>query len=341
MSISRRKLLKYGAVGSVGLTLSVAGALGLEFYQIVNDPCDIDIDEDREQSLKRSPSRSAKDFYHNAYGFRPYTLIADTNHTDLEIKKFFFSDNNVEYMGNAGVQHVFLERRSERNQFISSLIRGEITSEEFAKKWGKSKWLTEEDAMESNLRLANAIDVMNQYGIQPHAVDDASSLPTELWKLRKQVSDRQMEFLHKNCSESSVFHGKIGMSYWINKYFGYLPQNTEQEDKAYEVTQQHRKDDSTRIESIRTLSKGSSSVVLYGYAHFDDDAQSMHNLLKEESLLIAVFSTRALYLDFWRDNSDRKPDFIHIIEEDTVYQAASISFQDLENGHKNYPSPKI
>lgn len=334
----RWRIAMWGGGGLVGALALGVGILTKEAHDVINNPCPIDVEAGLYNDLAALPSQSPENFYANAYGYRQYTLIGETNHSDTAINNFVHSEQNIRSMSQAGIENIFLERGATRAFFIGQLYSEEITPHEFAVGWGFNRWLSDSDALQANLRLADSLLIYREQGIQPYAVDDSNSTSSREDRSASYKEDRKLvEYFHTSCPDTPVLHGRVSNAFSFSQLFGYEEMPSDEEFEGIMNRSNERDDDSNRIEAIQSISQNAKSVIFYGAAHFDNAPQSMHSLLGSSSLLISVYSSRELYADTWDYYQDAligrttRPDFVHIIDEGKVYQTGSVSFQDLEN----------
>ena len=219
---------------------------------------------------------------------KPYVMLGDTDHSDMELRHFLHSPLLVDKLAAAGIRHIFLEIPPDYQPDIDALSAGQITPKEFAKANGAmTMWASGDAANEAALRSANFIAYAAQRGLQVHAVDAQKNIGTVTSLVFSGYIESYVGTYQKMCNQPlesagrryDMYHAISRAPLWLAAQF------------AMPSILNARMDDTDAVNSIRRLSKGEPSVIIYGAAHYAEDSAGLYAHLKDQTAAVVyVFS---------------------------------------------------
>ncbi len=258
------------------------------------------------------PSQSAIS-YDEIYARRQFTLIGDSNHSDLRIQDYFFSDQNIDHMVNAGIKNVCLERNFRGQPLFDALQKGEITPEEFViEKYSTSpEEINSALWLQSRLRSAYGIREMGKRGIKVYCSDVRFSTI--------QPSQRTLDFqngsydFHEDmCDTPRGITPTVIATYVATNPIDFLRSFSESK-----TVNSGRDDDNDPIAQLIKQQCGDEpSVVFFGQGHFGRSVHSISNNLGRENVTeVILFGGQAYYThDMWHHG-----DYFHFVEEEQIF----------------------
>ncbi len=310
MAINRRTLLLGGAGALATLwnadkiAIGIGGNIGL-----CNQP---------DSKLPNiPPSSQTQTSYAEIYGQTQFTLVGDSNHSDLRIQDYFFSDENIEMMAKAGIKNVCLERGFEGQPLFDALQNGEITPEDFV----IEKYKTSSEEIESTLwlqsRLKSAYGIrkMAEKGIKVHCSDVRySTIDPDPKALAFQ--EGAYDFHEDMCKTPNGITDKIVVAYILTNPINFIRSfNT-----STDLNEARDNDNKAIATLIRNQCGDEPSVVFFGQGHFGNSASSISNALGEDLITeIVLFGSKA----YDNHRLRHQADFVHYVEEGQIFEMDS------------------
>lgn len=318
---------KYPLIG-----LGILGTFYAALYHYGQEnACVVPFDPEKLEQLRGKPSLSAEKFYPIAYGFRPYTLKGDTDHSDFRFRKFTFGPDNRQTVAESPIRHVFVEQNTIYQDDLDKALSKQIPYNQYVKNTYLTKWLSPSAEAKTRRLIFNSFLAWHSSGIDIHKADLKHKLTPEVLEYRRD-KDRRIKLVRKLKSQACGPFAPITINNWIAYYianpldfFTVLLSK-----RVYDP----RRNDYDRTKLMQSKASNSPSLIIFGAGHFSKRVLSIKSLLGPQNTLHIDSYGDELNASYNLEILETTPDFVHVIAEGKVYQMGDVTFKQLYAAHQ-------
>lgn len=315
MSITRRGLI-FGGLAAGGATLWNADKIAVAFGKEAG-LCDQSPSNLLRSLLPDNKAHDAGSLYPEIYASAQFTLVGDTNHTDLRIQDYFYSDENITHMLQAGVKNVCIEYNISNQPLFDDLQSGKITPEDFVIE--KYRTTTEEIAkslmLQSRLRTAQGIHKMAQSGIKVHC-SDMRYVGHDVDERALRFQEGAYDFHEDMCDNPNGITMKGTIAYVVTNPIQFLFNR----NGAKDLNLARVRDNEQIANLIKEQCGNERSVIFFGHEHFNRSVRSIASRIGiENATRISIYGDRT-YVDPPKLYS---ADIAHFVEEAQLYNLSN------------------
>lgn len=330
--MSLLKIAKKQGVGTLMNYFRVAYDVALD-----KDLKEVSVVPKKLKQLRLKEQFNAAAAYPDIFAKSDFVFFGDTNHTDISLHKFFYSEENINAMAAASVKHIFPEIEPQFQPLINDVMNGALNERDFAFKFICQSHNNDLETIKQKLLMpstpelidrlkatAKGARLMGAQGMQVHCLDDRSNLPEEDVQAISRFMADIKNFTVENAGFPAIMHGRILVKYLMdnlqNKEEGIL--NPQAQERLMTLRMQ---DDKALAGRMLAKAGGEKAAILFGAGHAVDKKSSLFAVIGEsrKAMRVDLYSRADYYADRispMKDKKARQPDFVHILGENKLYQ---------------------
>lgn len=308
-------------------------------YDVVQDKDlkEVSVAPKKLKNLRLKEQFNAAAVYPDIFAKSDFVFFGDTNHTDISLHKFFYSERNIDAMADAGIKHIFPEIEPRYQPLIDRAMSGTLNERDFAFSFiceandNDTKKIEECLLMPSTPELIERLKVtgrgarlMGERGMEVHCLDDRSNLSKEDMRAIGRFITDIKNFTVENAGFPAIMHGRILVKYLMENV-----QNKEGDalnSSAHERLMSLRMQDDKALAG-RMLAKAGDekAAILFGAGHAQDKKNSLFAVIGEsrKATRVDLHSRADYYADRispMKNKKARQPDYVHVLDENRLYK---------------------
>jgi hypothetical protein len=262
---------------------------------------------------------------------RQYTGFLDSDHGAVEIWKALGKEENIKALADAGVKHLFLEQKRERQNEVDAYNRGEVSATELSKKARTfASWAVfGDEEIHQGQAVVDMIVHSKKYGIQVHFSDPQS----EIFYGGDKFLIRADHPLYKSDPEAAEASNKLKLITNIDRQLDYsLSLSPDMQRRMDELSVKAGK---AKMEERLTMNEdlaafiagkahGEKAAILYGGLHFDQLKDLDEYLGSKNITTVALLSSPAQDGGKFETPIHDLPDYAYFIDEKRATQKQTV-----------------
>jgi hypothetical protein len=270
-------------------------------------------------------------FFKAVAGQRQYTGFLDSDHGVVEIWETVGKEENIKALSEAGVKHLFLEQKRERQNEVAAYYRGEVSETELSEKARSfSSWAVfDDDEIRQGQAVVDMIVHSKKYGMQVHFSDPQS----EIFYDGSKFLLRADHPLYKSDPGAAEALNKLRSIENIDKQLDYslsLSSDLQRrmDELSIKIGQAKMEERLTMNEDLASFivekTNGEKAAILYGGLHFDQLKDLDEYLGPESITTIALLSSPDQDSSKFETPIRDLPDYAYFIDEQRATQKQTI-----------------
>lgn len=262
-----------------------------------------------------------------------FLFYGDTNHTDIRLQEFFYSEENMSRMAQAGVKHIFPEIEPRSQEGVTAMAEGKVEAPDFlaeimeiertkATQKGDQEALSllrNKTFINSHLRkfevwcagFRRAYD----HGMMIHCLDERKNLdPADVKALFRYINEIQL-WIEEKYKTPKPLHGKLLLKFAFDHKDMLRQMNALKTDTLIKT---RHGDDKQLARRMIAAAGGEKGATLFGAGHAHNLGGLFDTLGQDRTLRIDLYASRDMCADRLMgipEDREATPHYIHLLDE--------------------------